>query len=249
MGIKYKVNETFFKKWSRDSAYILGFIYADGHLEDAPYIRGKFIRFTSTDYYLIEKIKKAINSSHKIVVTPAFGKHKEKYLLRIGSKKIYDNLVVLGLTPRKSLTMKLPYVPHKFLSDFIRGYFDGDGTIAIENVSNRPHNRLKVIFTSGSKNFLISLAESIKDEGISKEGDIYDSHRSYQLLYRSRNALSVLKFIYSGFEKEKCLFLERKYFKYRKLISEPCALGCANLFDRHSKIWHYNTNRRRTQVA
>ncbi len=96
MGIKYRVNENFFKKWSRDGAYILDFIYADGHLENAPYIRGKFIRFTNTDYNLIEKIRKAINSSHKIVVTPAIGNRKEKYLLRIGSWKIYDNLVILG---------------------------------------------------------------------------------------------------------------------------------------------------------
>ncbi len=145
--------------------------------------------------------------------------------------------------------MELPLIPRKFLADFVRGYFDGDGTIAFEGVSNGPYNRLKVIFTSGSKKFLVSLAESIKREGISKEGDVYDSHRSYQLIYRSRNALSVLKFIYSRLEKGKGLFLERKYHIYRKLISEPHALGCANLFDRQSKIWHYDTNRRRTQVA
>ena len=241
MGIKYKVNEEFFEKWSRDSAYIIGFIYADGHLENAPHIRGKYIRFTNTDYNLIEKIKKTIGSSHKIVVTPAIGKKKEKYLLRIGSRKIYDNLAALGLTPRKSLNMRLPIIPRKFLSDFVRGYFDGDGTIAFENVNNRPYNRLKVIFTSGSKEFLVSLAGSIKNKDIGKEGDVYNSHRSYQLLYRSIDAFNVLKFIYSTVDKNDSLYLDRKYRKYKQLVTAPDKIRCGNLFDRSSRIWSYRT--------
>lgn len=44
MGIKYKVNEDFFNEWSHKMAYILGCYYADGSLEDATYLRGKYIR-------------------------------------------------------------------------------------------------------------------------------------------------------------------------------------------------------------
>ena len=162
MGIKYKVNEDFFRKWSKDSAYVLGFIFADGHLENAPYIRGRYIRFTNTDYSIIEQIKSALDSSHKIVVIPARGVRKEKYLLRIGSHKLYGDLETLGLHPRKSHNMRFPQAPQKYLSDFIRGYFDGDGTITFENMRNSPYNRLKVIFTSGSKDFLLSLAHILR---------------------------------------------------------------------------------------
>ncbi len=140
MGVKYKVNENFFKTWSRDSAYVLGFIFADGHLEDAPYIRGKYVRFTNTDRSLIEKIKNSLGSSHKIVIVPASGNKKEKYILRIGSHKIYNDLERLGLHPRKSLDMEFPLISYRFLSDFVRGYFDGDGCVSIAKKKDRPHN-------------------------------------------------------------------------------------------------------------
>jgi hypothetical protein len=97
MGIKYKVNENFFKTWSKQSAYVLGFLFADGNLEDSPYIRGRYIRFNNTDYGLIEQIKETLQSSHKIAAIPACGNRKEKYLLRIGSHKMFNDLEALDL--------------------------------------------------------------------------------------------------------------------------------------------------------
>lgn len=241
MGIKYSVNEEFFKIWSKPSAYIVGFIFADGHLENAPYIRGKYVRFTSTDYSILEQIKNALNSSHKIVTTPPTGRCKEKYLLRIGSHKIYNDLKALGLHPRKSLDMRFPEIPYKFLPDFVRGYFDGDGTITFEKVKGRNSNRLKVIFTSGSKVFLLSLALALEKACAIKLAKIYNSHRSYQLIYRSKEALNVLNFIYGMLSDSKGPYLERKYNKYKQLIVNPVAVKCINIFDRNSKIWTYGT--------
>ena len=60
MGIKHKVNENFFKKWSSNMAYILGYIYADGNLENCDYIRARYIRIASVDKSSIERIKKTI---------------------------------------------------------------------------------------------------------------------------------------------------------------------------------------------
>ena len=231
------------------SAYVLGFIFADGHLEDAYYIRGKYLRITNTDLSIMKHIKRVLNSDHKIVVTPASGKRKEKYLLRIGSHTIYRDLGTLNLHPRKSLDMTFPRVPVKFLPNFIRGYFDGDGTITFEHIKSRPHDRLKVIFTSGSKDFLFGLSAILSTCCLNKVGKVYDSKDSYQLAYRSKDALSVLRFIYDGISKEGALYLRRKFEKYRKLTSNPNKFRCRNLFDKTSRIWTYNTKRRRTQVA
>jgi hypothetical protein len=49
MGIKYKVDSNFFKTWTPSMAYILGFITADGSLENAAYLRGKYLRICSSD--------------------------------------------------------------------------------------------------------------------------------------------------------------------------------------------------------
>ena len=238
MGVKYKVNENFFKTWSRSSSYVLGLLFADGSLENAPYIRGKYVRITSTDHSLIEQVKGSLNSHHKVVTIPPSGNRKEKYLLRIGSHKIYNDLENLGLHPRKSLDMELPHIPYRFLSDFVRGYFDGDGCVAFENMKNRPHNKLKAIFTSGSKNFLVSLSKILKNRCLGKLNKVYDSHRSYQLIYNSIDALKILEFIYSKVETRNLLYLDRKYYKYKNLISYPDVCRCGNLFDKQSRIWN-----------
>ena len=241
MGIKYRVNEDFFENWSRQSAYVAGFIFADGHLENAPYIRGKYLRITSTDLSILMQIKQALGSTHNFAITPASGNRKEKYLLRIGSHKIYDDLERIGVHPRKAHNMNLPRIQHEYLPDFIRGYFDGDGSIIVEDVKSRPHNRLKVIFTSGSKDFLLSLSDHLKHCCVGGGARVCNSHRSYQLLYRSIDALNVLKLIYSTIDQNGSLYLDRKYRKYKQLVTAPNEIRCGNLFDRSSRVWSYRT--------
>ena len=56
MPIFKRKNEDFFKKWTPEMAYVLGFFTADGNM-----IKNKrgshFIEFYSTDRDIIEKIK------------------------------------------------------------------------------------------------------------------------------------------------------------------------------------------------
>ena len=126
MGIKYSVGEKFFDVWTNEMTYVLGFLFADGSLKDAAYIRGKYVRVTSTDHDRILIIRKLLSSSHSIVKTEKGGDRKPRYLLRIGSHTLYERLVALGVTPRKSFTMKLPNVPAENLASFVRGYFARD---------------------------------------------------------------------------------------------------------------------------
>src|SRR3989338_4130946 len=109
MGIKYFSNEQFFDTWTREMAYVLGYLYADGSLEDSAYIRGKYIRVTSVERGSIERIKKLLKSDHTIVKEiPKLPNRKNRYLLRIGSHKLYNSLLNLGLYPNKSLTIRFP---------------------------------------------------------------------------------------------------------------------------------------------
>ena len=57
MGIKYAVNEKFFDVWSPRMAYTLGYIFADGCLQELPEFRQKYISVTSTDPETIERLK------------------------------------------------------------------------------------------------------------------------------------------------------------------------------------------------
>ena len=227
MGVKYKVNEGFFNKWGSTMAYVLGFLYADGSLEDASYLRGKYIRLTSTDKDIVFKIKKWLDSEHTIVyLNPNRQNGKRQYFLRIGSHKLYNSLTKLGLYPNKSLTIKFPKVPKKYLSDFIRGYFDGDGCVHLELSSGKKQKviikKLSVIFTSGSREFLQKLNFVLKKEVEVNQNNIYNSQRAFQLRYFTSDSIKLFKFLYKKvpqdfyFKRKFRIFV--KYFKIRPLV-------------------------------
>ena len=226
MGIKYKVNENFFNNWNSEMAYVLGYLYADGSLEDASYLRGKYVRVTSIDRSTISKIKKWLDSEHTIFKGKStWANGRDKYLLRIGSHKLYDSLVTKGLYPKKSLTIKFPDIPDKFMNDFIRGYFDGDGCVYIYKIRGKTIKivvkKLSIIFTSGSREFLSKLGALLKNKLSLRNDLIYNSQRAYQLRYSTEDSIKIFKWLYKNVRKD--VFLKRKfvifrdYFKLRPL--------------------------------
>lgn len=200
-------------------AYVLGYLYADGSLEDAPYIRGKYVRVTSTDRDRIETIRALLKSEHSIVRKVQGVRRKPLFLLRIGNSKLFGALIEIGLTPRKSLIMTFPAVPLPYLGPFVRGYFDGDGCSRIDVVYGKP-KRLLAIFTSGSRVFLEKLHKHLKSElgitgnGLYKHGS---TAGTYQLRYSTRDSLRLFELMYPrGLERK--LRLERKYDIFRQYL-------------------------------
>lgn len=201
-------------------AYVLGFIAADGSLEDATYLRGKYLRVCSNDLEIIDKIRSVMCSEHRVQkIKPkefTFNNKiyvsKEKYLLRIGSHEIYDDLVRLGITPHKSKTIKFPSVPGSFISSFIRGYFDGDGCVSIYY----KNKRLSATFTSGSKSFLEQLSDVISKALRKKRHEVFINNRAFQLKYSTKEAVLLLRKIYSAASEK--LYLERKYNKFLEFL-------------------------------
>ncbi len=199
-------------------AYVLGYIYADGTLINADYMRGKYITITSVDQGSMERLKRYLDSEHVIFnrkITREKG--KTQYGLKIGSHKIYNDLVKLGLYPNKSLTISFPAVPQKYLTDFVRGYFDGDGCIYFEKSLGVQKQtiikRLRTIFTSGCKEYLVKMNESLKNIGLEK-GKIYKSRRAYQLVYPTQDSISLFIAMYSKAGKDS--FFMRKFNKFKE---------------------------------
>lgn len=196
-------------------AYVLGFIYADGSLENALYLRGKYLRITSTDKEIIFSIKKWLHSEHKIIPKKSSSPNgKPCYFLRIGSHRIYDSLSKHGLYPNKSLTIKFPpHIPNKYLPDYTRGYFDGDGCISLSTKkgTNKPiiTKKLTLSFTSGSKDFLEDLSLIISKNTNINLHKVYDSHNSFQLCYGTSDSIELFKFLYSNTDKG--YYFQRKF--------------------------------------
>lgn len=215
-------------------AYLLGYIYADGHLIDSPNMRGKYLSIASTDKDSIVRVKNWLNSEHKIKkVKSHFTGSRNCFVLTIGSHKIYDDLFKLGLYPNKSLNIDFPEIPKKYLGHFIRGYFDGDGCIYFERKRSKTGRliikRIRVIFTSGSKIFLENMDKKLKDLGISN-GKIYSSKRAYQLVYNNKNSIELFKIIYKNTSINS--FFMRKF----KIFEEYFKLRPSNVDKKVSKI-------------
>jgi len=203
-------------------AYVLGYIYADGSMTDASYLRGKYVSVTSVERNNILKIKNWLSSGHVIVKRPPTTLNgKDTHTLRIGSKEIYGDLVQLGLYPNKSLTVGFPEIPQKYLSHFIRGYFDGDGCAYFERSRGSRNQiiskRLRVIFTSGSKKFLDGLLEILRSNLDLKQSKVYKGHKSFQLSFSTADSIEIFKFLYANADKP--IFLERKYETFLSYFS------------------------------
>lgn len=56
-------------------------------------------------------------------------REKQLYQVDITSEKMFNDLCTLGCVPNKSLILKFPKIKEDFVPDFIRGYFDGDGSV------------------------------------------------------------------------------------------------------------------------
>jgi len=201
-------------------SYTLGFIYADGAIYKSS--RGNYLAITSIDKDVLNMIKGWMDSKHNIYKTTFKDKNrKTKYLLRIGNKEMFYSLLNIGVSPNKSLTMVVPNIPKKFLPDFVRGYFDGDGCVYLERAKGLKKNkivkRLSIIFTSGSREFLKKLLIVLQREAKIKQTKIYNSHRSYQIRLSTQDALKVFGYMYSGAQKE--YFLERKFKIFKKYFN------------------------------
>lgn len=226
---RYKFKIDFFEKWTPEMAYILGFLYADGDIEDVrKSSRTQYTTIASVDKEILESIRKAMGSEHNLnyraprKVTYGNGKTYESsgiYRLRIGSKKMFDDLLKLGLTPRKSLTIKFPdNIPNDCFSHFVRGYFDGDGCVTIKKGKGKYGQPIlkgiAIIFTSGSRLFLEGLRDCACRFADFGKRSVYHGSNAYYLKYDTFESLRWFKFFYGNYISN--LFLERKFNVFRK---------------------------------
>lgn len=189
-------------------AYVLGFFTADGNMVKNKR-GGCFIEIEITDKVLLENIRKTLDSNHAITARKRKKEWKTAYRLQIGSKKIFNDLLALGLTPKKSKTIRLPHVPDNCFSHFVRGYFDGDGNVTVAGKANND-KRTPILtrFISGSKLFIEDLQNKLH-KSLAINGYVSDKKGAWVLNYSTNESKKIFNFIYRE-EYNKGLLLERK---------------------------------------
>ena len=194
---KYHINQDYFKTWSRNMAYTLGLWFADGCI-----YRGQMFDITLhiKDKYLLKRIAGEIEYEGSLIDYV----DRQAARLNFSCVVIYKDIVALGGTERKSLTVQFPNVPEEYLSDFIRGYFDGDGSVFY-----RKGGRINTAFTCGCKDFLDVLWSILKEKA-GVEGGSYDP-TSYSLRFGNKDSRKIGNFIYKD---NPDIFLLRKREKF-----------------------------------
>lgn len=201
-------------KWSPITAYVVGLITADGSLSKD----GRHINFTSKDFQLAKLFKRCLKL--KVVIgRKARGREKEKkyFQVQFGNVVFYRWLVSIGLMPNKSKTIKKIKVPNKYFFDFLRGCFDGDGSIySYWDPRWRSSYMFYLQFISASHEFLIWLQFSIMMlSGVS--GSIQRANRSEHLVFAKKDTRVIFD---KMFYKKGLPCLRRKLLKARKIFSE-----------------------------
>ncbi len=194
-------------------AYVLGFWYADGYMRHDKSYR---VVFSSKDSEHLTEI------AHILPSTSPIEHIRDSYsLLVVRSKKLYIDLLNLGGTPNKSKTLRFPAIPRFYIRDFIRGYFDGDGSVhkitykASKN--GKQYTEFRSNFTCGTRSFLVTLEDILhKEVNLQKKVIGQYGINQFKLGYGQKNTLQLLEYMY--YDKCQCS-LKRKamYLNMMKL--------------------------------
>lgn len=204
---RHTLNDSFFDKIdSQSKAYWLGFIYADGYVSNNNTLR---IELKLEDISHLNKFIKSLNSTYQV----KFRKDKPTCYVSINNIKLCSALRQYGLHQNKSLTTIFPeeLINNKFIIDFIRGYFDGDGSLYYIGKTSAGTGIV------GTKEFLETIKSSIdklcklNNHKIRPVTKNRPNHNVYRL--ETTNLSDTLRLIILLYNNSK-IHLDRKYLKY-----------------------------------
>jgi hypothetical protein len=219
---KYLYDKTVLTNEDANSYYILGAFISDGCI--SPTGKNTFSStLVSKDKDWLEPIKNLFDPNIKIE-TPS-----NYYKLSINNKEIGDWFISKGCIPRKSLTVKMPDIPDIYLADFIRGVFDGDGSLIIYSDKRKIAKDFSSYICGSSIDLLNRIKEVLESKSIqSKIIEIFKKSKSYnkqgqEIIQRNKhwrlyfNKTQTLKFLSFIYYEGHLLRLERKLQTFNQM--------------------------------
>ena len=218
---KYIYNTEIFTSETSESFYLLGAFMADGHIK-----KSGSVSLSSKDEDWLSLLRDVI--CNKLPLQYANSSKTVKAIV-INSKIIRSWLLSYECTPQKSLTLKFPEIPEKYLPDFLRGYLDGDGHIGVHKQSKSGRNKklnfnVSCEFTTASEKFSTKLSEILNSLGFKNSiktinpgsranqfinsREIIQKNNIYQIKISSNYAYKFINYIYYN---DKLLSMPRKH--------------------------------------
>jgi len=214
---KYKLfNEDFFNEINNEeSSYVLGLLFADGTINK----NGFELCLMEDDVEMLEKIsnifynKRILTYRNPTKIPNTTYISKGQYKLSIVSHKIKNDLIKHGCIRRKSLNLTFPkLIDETQYRHFIRGYFDGDGSI----FKATKRNYVGITITS-TINFCDDLSKYLHDHHqIHSISSIRYNNVGYVRIHKKNDVIRFIKLIYDNSK----IHLKRKYLKSQSLIND-----------------------------
>lgn len=206
---KVAVNEHFFDVIdTEEKAYFLGLLYADG-CNDYHIDKGSVLLYLQAeDDYILREFCQCLDYDYVLRYRrPRKSHHKQQTVLKIHSKIMSARLNELGCVPRKSLILEYPnheQVPESLMHHFVRGYFDGDGSIYECNNVIDVKVTSSAIFCNGLQRYLSRLE-------IPCSVELHPNPKTASVRFTSKESrMLFLRWIYQNAN----YFLTRKHDKY-----------------------------------
>lgn len=214
---KFQINDNYDFN-SHNGAWLLGFYAADGYLPKTKGAKNRVIlSIQMSDKIILEKIKQELEYTGEIYTYHNKTMNKDFCSLSFTSSTIREQLESYGIVNNKTFIFnKIPNISDEYKIDFIRGYFDGDGSIYF----SKP-NRIRMNFTSGNQYILYDIIDYLHHHyGFSKQ-NIHTSNRSkhpsYSCCYSKQETIKLGHLFYDNdylaLPRKKQYFydLEKKY--------------------------------------
>ena len=201
-------------------SYVLGYVTADGCITVSKNRRKHpfSLNITSAEKKHLYRIRKALESEHKVGRKPTGKSNTFAYQLLIRNPVITRDLMNLGILPRNTYNLNPIKVPKKYFPDFVRGFFDGDGTVYIYTVNGTP--QIKAGFVSSSLSFITRFNQQLCEGlNISTKSihQTVDKRRNritqYTICFYINDCEKLSDFMYGN---NSSLFLPRKHRIFKK---------------------------------
>ena len=219
----YNHNEFYFHDIQAEHpAYWLGFMFADGYIinNEERYGQDQFgLSLALEDKEMINLFKQDLEATNPIHEYERNTHTKGQPLCRIQltSQQTVDDLIFYGCTKQKSRTLQPPKnLPEKVIHHFIRGFFDGDGSIT--KVKNE---RYKI--TDGYAygiNITTTYAMAEWLQYFFEMGSIVkDNRRETTYYYSLGGHRQVIKFYHILYDTA-TIYMPRKFLRFQELLNK-----------------------------
>lgn len=213
---RYYINQDFFdkEKITQNSAYILGLLAADGWVSNTENCIG--LELKTEDIQILQDINVILENEREIK-TYSRQERNDTSKIYFFSQKMKKDLAYFNIVPNKTY-MNMDFakkIPDDFFFDFVRGLFDGDGSIIASNGTVRWQiDGTSLATFQHIQSCFSRLGIQLK---IRIEPDKKSTITKYRLYcYSKERCKKIFNLLYNN----SILKLERKYQKFLALLDE-----------------------------